>query len=1109
MRRNIVLAASSLTVLLLLFAVYSLIVVDPYADDDNAAALLSGLPDAEPLDSGGMVRIGDVVMPVPKGGATRFTVFDEYTGRPRYNIKCTNWSKAPDSINEFDIVAPELSFITPRGERITISADSGRVTGARVEKTNPEWKYGRLQGNARIVIDRAAVSLDQADWPPPEELIIIEMDEVSFDLELGRVSTDGSLTLEGPDFDISGVGLDLTWNDADKRIETLRIAQGRELVLKNLAGFLGTSDDDAADAGDGEEPVSSAPASASQPVVVQEPKPRPRAAVSYLCTLSGPVRAERWAGGKRVASIDAGGLRLLFDLGGNSGVMQRDPADRSKTRSDGRLVVKWSGELLLTPTEGPKKPIRFRKHDKLAPPRRRQRLTALGPLVILRQYGGSDTSIRCGGLEYYEDTGQVWLSGDADGRVTIDLGGGQTAVASGVYIDQKQGLIKLVGDVQLDMQRPAEAAERNASHANASAGTSVYCSQMAELVLRRSPESGGNAEFGLDLGGMANGLEAARFYGDVCVNLEGEQLFAERLEMRFRSGEKGESIETLLERVIADGGTRLANDEGAIDCGRLVLSFEAGEGGRAYPSEFDARGAVHMQREDMTLRGDRVLAKLRAPRVAATGDSSRGRLNVRVLDVIGRAEFVDRVNKVGARGDRIRTWIQDGELAKARVTGSAETLALVHASPYTVRGREIDIEVEQLTLHVDGPSRVAFFARRGLRGQRRNRRQLVLVAGERSLHIDGHGNRVRVEGDVTVDSGDDHVTASAVTLLLEDVADASDSAERRGGAGRAAWALLAAASPGVSQTRLLGSELIAGANGAYRALTRSNDKASSLARTPRVGRKEPVRMIAENAVVVSETLVPGSDNPLVHMSLTGADGGPVELLEVDINARQMQTTGKTILFLSDYRADPRASQSASGSIVPSDLMRGGPSQTVLMCDKSLIYVLGEDGPQRRDSVLLYDRVVMIHRAGRDIVAFDEQLAGRLDPATLARMKRRHTTLDCDRLECLFGRTTAGGGRDGFGANLPGSRLVWLNATGDVQLNDSPGEVTTEVYADRLTFDRDAGQVSIFGSERIDARVYRTNSATNSFERPFVGPRLTIDLRTNTIKALRLTGEVRP
>jgi hypothetical protein len=84
--------------------------------------------------------------------------------------------------------------------------------------------------------------------------------------------------------------------------------------------------------------------------------------------------------------------------------------------------------------------------------------------------------------------------------------------------------------------------------------------------------------------------------------------------------------------------------------------------------------------------------------------------------------------------------------------------------------------------------------------------------------------------------------------------------------------------------------------------------------------------------------------------------------------------------------------------------------------------------------------------------------------------------------------------------------MWMLASGHVVLTDKQNGVTTEVYAERISFDRAAALVSVYGSPSVDARVYRF-TADDKFS-THVGQEFHIDLVRNTVRAGGM-GEVRP
>ncbi|NUQ49467.1 MAG: hypothetical protein HUU27_06060, partial [Phycisphaerae bacterium] len=263
----------------------------------------------------------------------------------------------------------------------------------------------------------------------------------------------------------------------------------------------------------------------------------------------------------------------------------------------------------------------------------------------------------------------------------------------------------------------------------------------------------------------------------------------------------------------------------------------------------------------------------------------------------------------------------------------------------------------------------------------------------------------------------------------------------------------------------------------------------------RLARKEPVRLLARNAVVQTNAYVAGDAEPILHQSLAAPE------INVDIAARAIRTLGQTSLYMIDRRLD--AEESSAG---PSALVSRGPSQTILRSELALTYALGADGPQRLDRVILEGDVRFRRVTGEELLDVERMLP-RLaqDPAVLKQLETRNTYLESERLECEL-RTDAAGGA---GAGRSALALSWIGASGDVYLRDQRGDDVRSVETDRLEFDRMQGLVRVLGEGGRLARVYNENRRTGKLDVPVVGAELLLDLRANTVRTQRIQGTIRP
>ncbi len=1076
MTRNIVLAVSSLAVLILLFLGYTALVGTPGADAGRPSGPTLPPP---PEPAGEPLRIGDT-LEMPPGGKIMFRRYDERTGRPRDMFLCQDWRPVPESKNEIRVSGPELAMLLPGGMTVIVTADEGQILVDRVEQAQMRPKTGWLAGHVRIVADRGA----GPDRPPrderPEDLITVTVERLQFDLDLGELQTDERLTVQSDDFEIAGTGLHLIWSPGENRIETLTIRQGERFVLYGVAGLFGEVTGSAAqreEAG----PASTAPAARPSRRHAQRPP------TAYACVLDGGLVAEQWRGDRLVGGLTADEVRLLFDVGGGASRVLRAaapttaPASRPARDERERLVLRWTGSLRLEP----------------APPdpratANRRRFEAVGnPVVLTRQ----DAVLRCGRVAFHDDTQRVWLYPTAAGRVQFDLGPNLSAAAGSIFVDQGARVVKLIGDVELRSQRGGGERGRTSF---------IRSAHWAELHLAQRAATTAPAS---DLGLPADRLESAMFVGDVEVDLGGQKLAAHRLDVGFRPAEGGQSLEEALDTALASGAVRLSAGDGRLSAAELRLTFARTPAGELYPSRMAAAGAAVVQRDRARIRGGQIVAST-APPPPSTPAAKKPAFVLQELQVRGEAELVDPDNRVGARGDEIAADFEGlNRLARARVSGGPRAPGLLRAEPYTVRGEQINLDRRALTLHVEGPSRLAFKTQRSLQGRQRRQPTPIIVTSRDRLHIDGRRNTVYLAGEVDARTEREHLYADTLTLLLEDVTPPPSARPA------ASWAGLCrelfgsvvrlGGLPTAASWRAVWREGRGLWNAAPRPTTPDEPLAWQLSDEGERLRKEPVRLHAEGAVVTSETVEPGHDGPTLEASVRAPR------LEVDIVNRQIVTSGLTQLLMLDRRGADEAASASPDVGLPSALLSRGPSQTAMQCTGQMTYTLGPDGPGRRDTAVFEDDVFFVHRTGREMVQLDHMLPQLASaPELLDSLKSRHTSLECDRLECWFSGDGPGSASPVGGALTEASlRLSSMLASGSVYLRDQEGPRIREVNAGWIEFSRELGRIHVRGAAPADARVYFEDTQRAHFD-VHAGRELTINLNDGTIRSETMAGEMR-
>jgi len=1062
MVRNVILLISTTAVLVLLFVGYVSLVGNPGPEDrviEQPVDVSAPTPVAD--EQKVFVETPDGTLEIDPGGPTYYVEYDNL-GRPIGRYSWQSWEKVPGATNELVATAPEMIRRLPTGMIMTIRAERGQFSVAHLDRSSVRPRLGWLSGNAEIIFDRETSDQRTPLDERPEDRITISMERMDFDLELGELKTAGPLRVESGEFEITGTGLHLIWNQDDNRVEKLLIESGGRMVLRG--DLLAALDRPFEPDREGDTPpVVTQPAPPARPA----PK-RSREATAYECLVSENVSVVHFVGDERRGALSADELSLLFDIAGRSGRLTRRakattsaPATRRGESPERRIVVQWAGRLLIHPAGEPP-----------SSDQPRRRFEACGEPVIVELPNGR---VVCGRLALHEESKRLWLYPTERGYVEVSSGQDLAVRAASIFVDLKADTIKLVGEV-LFQSGVGRSADNDA--------LTISANLWAELHLAADREHDvAEGLFDNPLGSRPP--QSAVFVGDVACRYQNQLLRANRLEAEFgpagESGEAGEgarALRAMLNSAVASGDVHLSiGDRDRREDWRRVLERgvqtlrRAGAGSRS--GNADERFLPPVAGEDRSL----TCASLRLNFV-----TTDGRIHIRDVEASGAVEIYDRDSDFAARGRRLNaTLTSDEDLQRATVTGTAANPAVVQARAYDLRGEEIEADNLARTLHIDGPSKLEFASRRSLQGFTRARAdETITVTSSRSLHVDERGNTVEFVGEVVAGTKDEQLLADTLTLLLEDArAEAAPATAEK--------------TPAVLR-ELLGNLLGRPKSGqSSRSLFGDSGAADGT-------RKELARVVAHNAVIQSETYAPDGTRLLEHQSISAPE------LQIDVAERMIRTIGETQLLMTDCRLAEVESTSALD--IASALMTRGPSQTAMVCHQGLVYVLGEDGPQRKDSVLLEGGVALRHVAGREIIDIEQLLPDVVkDPELVRNLETRNARLDCDRLEVLFEAGEAPLASGVFSGSRTSLRLSWFNALGNIYLRDQQDDNIREIYAHQLEYDGANAIIRVLGlpEEGINARVFDENPKTGRFSMPAAGPEIIINLKAKTIEARDLRG----
>ncbi|MBN2445185.1 MAG: hypothetical protein JXO22_00540, partial [Phycisphaerae bacterium] len=350
MGRGIVLAVSTACMLVLVFLAYTFLVQDPSATEREETAAGAGLPERPEASPEETLHVGQI--PLQPGKSVDYTIYDDKTGRLRQRVRFADWRKVAGSEDEIAVTGPQMMVVLPGRQIATISADKGQIAVDSIRQSDMQPRSGSLSGNACIVIDRATGPDRTPLAERLEDAVTIRMDTLDFDLINGLLRTDGPVNVTLADAELSGVGLNLVWNDSDNRLEELRLMQGGRIVLHRggelLGGFMGGGD---------AEP--NAPADAAD--AATRPDAAIEARTAYVCRIDGNIVAQQLRGEMVVGGLDAEFVEMVFDVGGGRrwADTQRQPTSAPATQPatqpaeeepvPGQLVVTWSGELKISP----------------------------------------------------------------------------------------------------------------------------------------------------------------------------------------------------------------------------------------------------------------------------------------------------------------------------------------------------------------------------------------------------------------------------------------------------------------------------------------------------------------------------------------------------------------------------------------------------------------------------------------------------------------------------------------------------------------------------------------------------------------------------------------
>jgi len=238
--RGLVVALATLAILLVCFSIYQYSQLGINSSSPSVGPRLPSAPtqaSAEPEapdPTGPRVSVGGGS--VGPGRNIKLMIYPREGTRARFEIAVSSYTPVDGATDELLLHDPEIRLRTTEGNAVRVTAKKGLLE-ARRQGGAIDPQRGRLSGEVVIEIDRlserqrSALLPEHRDRVDSDQLVRIEASEIEFDMEYSKIKVPGSMRLSARDVEFDASGLELRFNDAENRIEELRVEAGGRLVL--------------------------------------------------------------------------------------------------------------------------------------------------------------------------------------------------------------------------------------------------------------------------------------------------------------------------------------------------------------------------------------------------------------------------------------------------------------------------------------------------------------------------------------------------------------------------------------------------------------------------------------------------------------------------------------------------------------------------------------------------------------------------------------------------------------------------------------------------------------------------------------------------------------
>lgn len=1031
-------------------------------------------------------RIGGTLR-VPGGERPEITWYDPTTHRPRMVFRSQEYYPLSDT--EIAIVRPVIRLISRAGQTVELTAREGRLFVNTPNLSEAEIKRGTLSGEVVVLVDRRSESWREAHpelaelASRPEDAIRVWLEGLSFDLELGQISSDGPVRVEAREIEMSGRGLSARWNQRTGRVERLVIERDVRLgayddrMLAALdsegAGAAASEDEgEAPDAGGTSRSGGAAEGKSARPEVAGGGQAGPAVAARtdeagdpileipasaerevslakrYAAEFRGEVRVEQVDGQAVTGRVEAphrlvvrfaGGEDGVFGGGGDEARPEEEGAEAERTL---RLRLSCAGPLVIAPEE----PVAEDSEGRVEPDNasRGVEVVAEGeadrPVVLT----SADGRAVCERLVYRHGTREAWLYAGRPDGVRVDFGEGRWLEGPAVYLDRGRGVAEVHG------------AGRIVERGNEQDGLTEARWRERLVVHFADTSNGEKADSGRSLvmlPGSAR-LTRALLVGEASLSDGEQRLRANELALRFggggAAGERGR-LEEQLEHVEARGQVVLVGPERRVQCDEMTVEFGMAEG-RVGPRVATLVGQVRAREGEAAFRAsEKMVLHLRPVEEGAdggapdgAGSGSRwdlgGNLAVVALDAWGDVRGSDPQREVALDAAELHVEIPDGRrIERGTALGQERRPAFVQRRDMQIVGARIELSEGGRVVEVPGRGRLRYESTQDLDGTVLSAPVPVAARWSQRMRYDARAGRATMAGDVRMNTGripersrSYDLAADRVEVEFEVLAEPPSEPAWREAVDF--WVFAPLVKAGERGQEEVWPEV------------------------PSQGRRRMRRAVAAGNVIALLTRYDARGDTMVgRAQLTGP------AMTVDFDDRWLWVRGGGTLLIEDYPLDV---QTAAGRQAPErgsnllvGLRREGPSQTLFVWQNAMSYLAA------RNLALFDGDVEMIHRAGSAVLLGEQLAASRgQSVAGMERLGGRATHLVCDNLLAAFARQAGG---ESSVLSPEGAALEHLQATGTVQIID--GSRTFQGH--RLTYSGESQTVHIYSFPGGEAYIH--------------------------------------